>query len=146
MHGRAAAEDVVQEAFLTLWRTGHYDAAQGSVRAYLMAIVHNRAIDRLRRDRRLTSETPIDDAVADRLPASEPIHEEVERGAVAGVLRSAFTALPDAQRATLELAYFGGLSHREIAVVRREPVGTVKGRVRLGLQKLGRDPAVAACR
>lgn len=144
--GAAAAEDVVQEAFLTLWRTGRYDASQGSVRAYLMAIVHNRAIDRLRRDHRHQSDTPIDETVADRLANEERTDAEVERGQIARVLRSALTALPDKQRDALELAYFRGLTHVEIAALRREPVGTVKGRLRLGLKKLGLDPSVVACR
>lgn len=143
---RVAAEDAVQEAFVTLWRTGHYDASQGSVRAYLMAIVHNRAIDRLRRDRRHQADTPLDEAVADRLPAPERTEAVVEDGAVADVLRDAVTELPDEQRDAVELAYFRGLTHAEIATLRREPLGTVKGRVRLGLQKLGLDPSVAAWR
>ena len=143
---RAAAEDVIQEAFLTLWRTAHYDSAHGSVRAYLLAIVHNRAIDRLRKDRRHTADTPIDETVAERLPGTDRTELDVERSAVSDVIRSAITGLPDEQRATLELAYFGGLTHVEIADMRREPIGTVKGRLRLGLQKLGQDPAVVACR
>ncbi len=143
---RAAAEDVVQEAFLTLWRTGHYDSAQGSVRAYLMAIVHNRSIDRIRKDRRHLDETPIDEAVTERLAGEDRTDADVERSAVSEALRSAITGLPDDQRATLELAYFHGLTHVEIATLRSEPVGTVKGRVRLGLQKLGRQPEVVACR
>lgn len=142
----AAAEDVVQEAFLTLWRTSGYDSQQGSVRAYLMAIVHNRAIDRLRRDRRHQAETPIDATVSEHLAGSDRTDAHVERGAVAAAIRAAIKALPREQRTALELAYYAGLTHLEIAALRQEPVGTVKGRVRLGLQKLGRDPGVVACR
>ena len=143
---RAAAEDVIQEAFLVLWRTGHYDAARGSVRGYLLAVVHNRGIDRLRKDHRLNTETPIDEVITDRLRAHDRTEDEVERGEVAIVLRRAFIDLPAAQRSTLELAYFDGLTQVEIACLREEPIGTVKARVRLGLQKLGRDPSVAAWR
>ena len=146
LHNSAAAEDVVQEAFLTLWRTAQYDAAQGSVRTYLMAIVHNRGIDRLRRDRRYSGYAMIDETVANHLAGQDRTDEEVERSAVGGVIRSAITALPDEQRATLELAYFGGLTHMEIAALRHEPIGTVKGRLRLGLHKLRDDPGVVACR
>lgn len=143
---RAAAEDVVQEAFLTLWRTAHYDAAQGSVRGYLMAIVHNRAIDRVRKDRRHSTDTPMDETVSDRLAGRDRTDDEVERSAVGGVLRTAIHELPDEQRATLELAFFGGLTHVEIAALRHVPIGTVKGRLRLGLRKLSSDPGVLACR
>ena len=143
---RAAAEDVVQEAFLTLWRTGHYDSAQGSVRGYLMAIVHNRAIDRVRRDRHHSGCATIDESFSERLAATDCTDAEVELGAVGSVIRSAIVALPDDQRATLELTYFSGLTNLEIATLRHEPIGTVKGRLRLGLAKVRCDPDVVACR
>lgn len=141
----AAAEDVVQEAFVTLWRAGGFDERQGTVRAYLMTIVHNRAIDRLRRDGRRNRETPIDAVVEDHLPCDRRFEEDVEHREVRTVLREAVSTLPEAQRMTVELSYLGGMTHMEIASALDIPLGTVKSRMRLGLGRLGRDPSVAAC-
>ena len=140
----AAAEDVVQEAFITLWRTNAYDSRQGTVRSYLMTIVHNRAIDRLRRDSRRNREGPIDGVLEDQLPATGSCAETVERGEVRAVLRDAVSALPEEQRRTVELGYLAGLTHVEIAAALNVPLGTVKSRMRLGLGRLGRDASVAA--
>ena len=142
----AAAEDVVQEAFLTLWRTRHYDPAQGGVRGYLMAIVHNRAIDHLRKDRRRSADTPIDATSFERVAGDDRTDADVERNAAADLMRGALTRLPDDQRATIELAYFAGLTHLEIATLRHEPIGTVKSRVRLGLEKLRGHAGLVAWR
>jgi RNA polymerase sigma-70 factor, ECF subfamily len=136
---RVTAEDISQEAFLSIWRSRmRYDQARGSVRTWVLGIVHNRAIDALRRggvhDRR--RETL--DGVEERHEAPERTEVEAARREEARTVRSALDALPDEQRRTIELAYFGGFSHSEIAELLNEPVGTVKGRMRLGLDKLRR--------
>ena len=134
---RAAAEDVVQEAFLSLWRSGaRYDRARGSVRTWVLGIVHNRAIDSLRRsivhDRRRAS----DEGIEERFEASERTDTEVARLDEAAEIRRALTTLPDEQSRVIELAYFGGFTQTEIAALLDAPIGTVKGRMRLGLEKM----------
>jgi RNA polymerase sigma-70 factor, ECF subfamily len=134
---RPAAEDVVQEAFLSLWRSNaRYDRARGSVRTWILGIVHNRAIDALRRsgphDRRRAS----DEGIAERFEAPERTEVEVARRAEANEVRDALETLPADQSQVIELAYFGGFTHTEIADMLDTPIGTVKGRMRLGLQKM----------
>ncbi len=134
---RGAAEDVVQNAFLALWRDrGRYDPSRGQVRSWLLGIVHNSAIDRLRRSavhdrRRATSE-----GIEERLEAPERTDELVQQREQAAEVRLALAALPEAQRRVIELAYFSGLTQTQIATKLGQPVGTVKGRMRLGLLKL----------
>src|SRR5919106_2640551 len=134
---RNAAEDVVQEAFLSLWRSGaRYDRTRGSVRTWVLGIVHNRAIDALRRsmvhDRRRAS----DEGIEERLEAGERTDVEVAPRDEAREGRTALAALPPEQSRVIELAYFGGFTHTEIASMLDTPIGTVKGRMRLGLEKL----------
>src|SRR3954452_20186922 len=134
---RGAAEDVTQEAFLSLWRSrARYDSARGSVRTWVLGIVHHRAIDALRRslvhDRRRAS----DDSELERLPARELTSVEAARREEAAVVRQAIGTLPVEQSRVIELAYFGGFTHTEIAEMLETPVGTIKGRMRLGLGKL----------
>ena len=134
---RALAEDVVQEAFLSLWRSGaRYDRNRGSVRTWALGIVHNRAIDALRR--RAVRERGIvsDDGIAERLAAPERTDVEFARRDEAREIRDALEQLPQEQSRVIELAYFGGLTHIEIASRLGTPVGTVKGRMRLGLAKM----------
>jgi RNA polymerase sigma-70 factor, ECF subfamily len=134
---RVTAEDVTQEAFLSIWRSRlRYDQARGSVRTWVLGIVHNRAIDALRRSfvhdrRRETME-----GVEERHEAPERTEVEAARREEARSIRSALDTLPDEQRRTIELAYFGGFSHRQIADMLDTPIGTVKGRMRLGLEKM----------
>ena len=137
MGTRNAAEDVAQEAFLSLWRAGgRYDRARGSVRTWMLGIVHHRAIDALRRagvhDRRRAP----GEGVSERLESSEQTPVEAERREESTVVRSAMDALPAEQCRVIELAYFGGFTQTEIAGMVDAPVGTVKGRMRLGLAKL----------
>ena len=138
MVGRGnVAEDVVQEAFLSIWRSGaRYERARGSVRTWVLGIVHHRAIDQLRRasvhDKRRAS----DEGLEERLESGERTDNEVARREEAASIRSAMTTLPDDQSHVIELAYFGGFTHTEIAGILEAPVGTVKGRMRLGLEKL----------
>jgi RNA polymerase sigma-70 factor, ECF subfamily len=133
----ARAEDVVQEAFLSLWRTGvRYDPVRGSVRSWVLTAVRNRAIDALRRDVTTVSGDVLDEGITDRLRSSQETVAEVERRDDARRIRSALDELPADQRRVIELAYFGGFSHSQIAEILHLPAGTVKGRMRLGLAKL----------
>jgi RNA polymerase sigma-70 factor (ECF subfamily) len=135
---RAAAEEVTQEAFISVWRSGaRFDAARGSVRSWLLSVVRNRAIDFLRsRAGKAPKLTFDDDAALEQRPAAERTEEEALRRETAGELRGAIGKLPGEQSKVIELAYFGGFSHSEIAQILNLPMGTVKGRMRLGLEKI----------
>jgi RNA polymerase sigma-70 factor, ECF subfamily len=134
---RALAEDIVQEAFLSLWRSGSgYDPARGSVRSWVLSAVHNRAIDALRRTGAKAGRDVSDEGIAERLPARDATDAEVVRRDEARRVRGALDELPPDQRQVIELAYFGGLTHSQIAEVLELPPGTVKGRMRLGLTKM----------
>lgn len=134
---RAMAEDTVQEAFLSLWRSGaRYDPARGSVRAWLLRVVHNRTIDAFRRSSAKDGRDVFDETAVERLAAPELTELEFERGEDVREVRDALATLPPDQRKVIELAYFGGFSHTQIAEVLGLPAGTVKGRMRLGLSKL----------
>ncbi len=147
-HQRALAEDVVQEAFLSLWRSqARYDRGRGSVRTWLLGIVHNRAIDALRR-RSVRERGMVDEVgLEERIASPERTDLEFARQEEARQVRDALEQLPGEQSRVIELAYFGGLTHVQIASMLDMPVGTIKGRMRLGLSKmritLG-DPAEAA--
>jgi RNA polymerase sigma-70 factor (ECF subfamily) len=134
---RTAAEDVSQEAFLSIWRSRlRYQPERGSVRTWVLGIVHNRAIDVLRRslvhERRRTSA----EGLEERQEAPELTDVEAARREEARHVRTALETLPEEQRRTIELAYFGGFSHSQIAEMLETPIGTVKGRMRLGLEKM----------
>ena len=134
---RTMAEDIVQVAFLSLWRSGaRYDPTRGSVRSWVLTAVRNRAIDAFRRESVTASRDVADDEAAARLPALERTDSEVERREDARRIRVALQELPAEQRQVIELAYFGGFTHTEIARMLDLPAGTVKGRMRLGLTKL----------
>jgi RNA polymerase sigma-70 factor (ECF subfamily) len=134
---RATAEDVVQEAFVSLWRSGaRYDRTRGSVRSWVLGVVHNRAIDLFRRDSVRTGKDVSDEGAVERMAAPDSTEAEVQRGEDASEVRGALQDLPDDQRQVIELAYFGGFTHSEIAEQLKLPAGTVKGRMRLGLTKL----------
>ncbi len=134
---RQPAEEVVQEAFLALWRSGaRYDRARGSVRTWVLGIVHNRAIDSLRRSVVHERRRAGDEGLAERLVASERTETEVVHRDEAREVRAALETLPEEQARVIELAYFGGFTHTEIADLLGAPVGTIKGRMRLGLEKL----------
>jgi RNA polymerase sigma-70 factor (ECF subfamily) len=137
MGSRSAAEDVTQEAFLSAWRSGaRYDRGRGSVRTWLLGIVHNRAIDAMRRGKVRDFPRVDDETAAERLEADERTDVEVARRDEAATIRAAIGTLPSEQSQVIELAYFGGFTHTEIASMLKAPVGTVKGRMRLGLKKL----------
>jgi RNA polymerase sigma-70 factor (ECF subfamily) len=134
---RAMAEDIVQEAFLSLWRSGaRYDRERGSVRSWVLGAVHNRAVDAFRRESVRPTVDVHDDNIAERLQAEERTDLQVEQRDEAQQVRAALVDLPDEQRHVIALAYFGGFTHNQIAELLQLPAGTVKGRMRLGLSKL----------
>lgn len=147
MGERQAAEDLAQDAFIKVWRNaGSYRAERGSVRTWLLSIVHNRGIDQLRStaSRRRTQEKI--EASAPRSQPSEAF-TETWRNSQRDQVREALRSLPPEQLKILELAYFSGYTHVEIAELLSLPLGTVKGRMRLGLKKIrdyfdSRDVAV----
>jgi RNA polymerase sigma-70 factor, ECF subfamily len=127
------AEDVVQEAFLGAWRNaGRYVEGRGSVKTWLLSIVHHRAIDAVRR-RRPTTDLPERDDVPPPQLRLPDVWSVVAANLDAADVRRALGALSDVQREALELAYFGGLTQVEIADRTATPLGTVKSRMRLGL-------------
>lgn len=126
-----AAEDVLQEVFMQLWRNpGLFDSSRGNLGAWLAVIARNRAIDGLRKRRPETD-------IADVVVSVEPdLASEAERGRAMQKVRSVLGTMPAVQRSALEMAYFEGLSHSEIASKTGEPLGTVKTRIRGGLMIL----------
>lgn len=134
---RALAEDVVQEALLSLWRSGaRYDRARGSVRTWVLGIVHHRAIDAIRRHTVHDKRRASDEGIEERFESSDRTDVEVARRAEAAEVRAALQDLPAEQSQVIELAYFGGFTHTEIAEMIEQPLGTVKGRMRLALTKM----------
>jgi RNA polymerase sigma-70 factor (ECF subfamily) len=134
---RGIAEDITQEVFLSIWRSrSRYRPERGSVRTWVLGIVHHRTIDALRRNlvherRRASAE-----GIEEREEAEERTEVEVVRREEAATVRSALDSLPGEQCRVIELAYFGGFTHTQIATMLEMPVGTVKGRMRLGLEKM----------
>lgn len=133
-----AAEDVTQEAFLSIWRSGaRFDAARGSVRSWTLGVVRNRSIDALRRQAGKAPKLDFDDdATLDIQPAAELTDAEAIRRETASRVRGAMRTLPEEQSQVIGLAYFAGFTHSEIAQMLSMPLGTVKGRMRLGLEKI----------
>ncbi len=134
---RGIAEDVVQEAFLSLWRSAaRYDRTRGSVRSWVLGVVRNRAIDLFRRDVVRAGRDVTAEGTIEQLASVEDIPDDAERRHDAQQVRTALADLPPDQRQVIELAYFGGFSHSQISEMLQLPSGTVKGRMRLGLTKL----------
>jgi RNA polymerase sigma factor (sigma-70 family) len=134
----ALAQDVVQDAFISVWRNAaRFDPSRGTVKTWLLAIVHHRAIDEVRRRRGIQGlPEPEDD-----LPAPltmQDVWGEVSERLDATSVRAAFAGLPEPQREALRLAYYEGLTQEEIASRTGTPLGTVKSRTRLGLLSLRR--------
>jgi RNA polymerase sigma-70 factor, ECF subfamily len=126
-----AAEDVLQEVFIQLWRNpGLFDSSRGSLGAWLAVIARNRAIDALRKRR---PESDIEDTV---ISVETDLASEADRARAAEKVRSVLGSMPASQRAALEMAYFEGLTHTEIAAKTGEPLGTIKTRIRAGLTTL----------
>ena len=136
MGERQAAEDLVQEVFLRVWRsTGSYRAERGSVRTWILSIVHHRGVDLLRSSasRRRTQDKV--ESSAETTQQSDAF-SEAWRNSQRKQVRQALDTLPPEQLKILELAYFSGYTHVEISEVLDLPLGTVKGRMRLGLKKI----------
>jgi RNA polymerase sigma-70 factor, ECF subfamily len=134
---RAAAEDITQEAFLSIWRTrARYNPARGSVRTWVLGIVHHRAIDGLRRDERHGRRRTSAEGIEETHEAAQLTDVEAIRADEARVVRKAVASLPTEQTRVIELGYYGGFTTSEIAEMLGTPLGTVKGRMRLGLDKL----------
>ena len=128
------AEEVVQEVFLAAWRAGdRYDPEKGSTRTWLLSMVRNRSIDYLRARKRRPSQ-PLDE-ILDPLDVTD-VPSEAATNVDGAVARQALAQLPPEQREVIELAYFAGLTHSEIAAQLSAPIGTVKGRIRLALDRL----------
>ena len=123
-----AAEDIQQDVFMQLWRNpGAFDASRGNLGAWLAVITRNRAIDALRKRR---PETDAEDVVLSVMP---DMAGEADRSRVAEKVRGVLVAMPASQRSALEMAYFEGMTHTEIAAKTGEPLGTIKTRIRAGL-------------
>jgi RNA polymerase sigma-70 factor, ECF subfamily len=126
-----AAEDVLQDIFMQLWRNpGAFDASRGNMGAWLAVIARHRAIDRLRRRR---PENDIEDVVVSVEP---DLATEADRSRSLDRIRAALRTMSPPQRSALEMAYFEGLTHVEIAEKTGEPLGTIKTRIRTGLLSL----------
>lgn len=133
------AEEIVQEAFLAVWRNpSGYDQQRGSVRAWLMGMVHHRAVDAVRREesqRRRAEEAMVSDPVVSPDPADD-VADAIDLPEQRRAVRAALAALPAEQREVIELMYFGGLSQSAIAERLGLPLGTVKSRTLLGMRRL----------
>ncbi|GIX30360.1 MAG: RNA polymerase sigma factor [Porticoccaceae bacterium] len=128
----AAVDDVIQDALLRVWqKAGQFDPAQASASAWIFRIARNRYIDIVRRDTR-----PMPDALAVEPPPEPDPGEVLALQAEGARLRAALAELPKEQRRMVEMAYLGELSHREIAEETGLPLGTVKSRIRLALERL----------
>ena len=136
MGERQAAEDLMQEAFLKVWQSaGSYRVQRGSVRTWVLSIVRNRGIDQLRSS---ASRRRIKNITQAAAPTSQPSEAFAKtwRNSQREQIREALRVLPPDQIKVLELAYFSGYTHKEIAELLELPLGTIKGRMRLGLKKI----------
>ena len=134
---RAAAEDIVQEAFLSVWRSAvRYEPERGNLRSWLLSVVHNRAIDWLRRSVQQERRRADAEGLEERSAAPELTDAEAFRRDEAQAVRAVMERLPADQLRVVELAYFGGFTHTQIAEMLDMPLGTVKGRMRLALDKM----------
>lgn len=137
---RQSGEELLQEVFLRAWQQAHnYSAGRGSFATWLLSITHNMSIDEIRKRRRRPQRADSADPVlmlTNVTDQSPSVEESAEMGALRETMVKAIQSLPDAQRRTIELAYYGGLTQREIAEVLDEPLGTIKTRMRLGMRKL----------
>lgn len=137
---RDEATELLQEIYLEVWRkVARYDVGRGSPMAWLVTLARSRAIDRLRAraSKGYGTTDPIDDRLAAQLPNEGPSPlEDQQQTELRASVRKALAELPEGQQQALELAYFEGLSHTEIAERLRQPVGTIKTRIKLGMTKL----------
>lgn len=140
----ADAEEAVADAFAQVWRSaGSFDTSRGSLSAWVNTITRSRALDRLRARRRRSSALEraaqgSDEGLALSVGAPDPADARAEQGEVGRMVRDSLAALPEPQRRVIEMAYFGGLSQSEIAADLQEPLGTIKTRMRAGMERLRR--------
>jgi RNA polymerase sigma-70 factor (ECF subfamily) len=135
LRDRGLAEEIVQEVFVRLWNDpDRFDPDRGTLRSYLLALTHSRAVDLLRSEgaRRRREEKE----ALRRAEAGYDLEREVEDLLLAEHVRAALGRLSDGERSAIELAYFGGYTYREVARLLDQPEGTVKSRIRTGLQRL----------
>jgi RNA polymerase sigma-70 factor (ECF subfamily) len=141
----ASAEDLVQDVFLAVWRgSARYSPSRGSVRTWVLAILHNRGIDRLRTASAMARrQEALEQMASDVVP---DVAEAAAGRAEAAAVRQALTGLPDEQLEVVKLAYYGGFTHQEISQMLEIPLGTVKSRMRMGLDRVRRalDPPTFA--
>jgi RNA polymerase sigma-70 factor (ECF subfamily) len=132
-----AAEEILQDLFLQLWRgAARFDASRGSLPAWLMVIGRNRALSRLRTREHREIPEDIEAFPANAVPSSVNLEDDAERHLLMEKLRTAMATLPTEQREAVELAYFEGMTQTEIAARTGSPLGTVKSRVRTAMQSL----------
>jgi RNA polymerase sigma-70 factor (ECF subfamily) len=138
LNDKSVAEEILQEVFLRLWnRPERFDAERGSLRSYLLAQTHGRSIDLLRSD---TSRRRREERDARESPVvSQDIEREVIDITVAEQVKEVVAGLPEDERQAVELAYFGGHTYRQVAVMLGAPEGTVKSRIRSGLRRMRQD-------
>ncbi len=137
MFDAVLAEEVTQEVFVRLWREPErYDPTRGSLRTFLLSVTHGRAIDILRSEMSRKAREERSRAVAE---AGYDLEQEVFDLTTAERVRQAVAKLPGVERKAIELAYFGGHSYREVAVIENEPEGTIKSRIRSGLRRMSRE-------
>ena len=133
------AEEATQDIFLNIWlKSGSFKPDRGQPKTWIMSVAHHRIIDLIRSRRRTTAITVASDSEdLERIPAANlPIDEQVERKLERERIQKSLATLPDAQREVIRMAYFDGYSQSEIAALLNQPLGTVKTRVRLAMQKL----------
>jgi RNA polymerase sigma-70 factor (ECF subfamily) len=136
------AEEVSQEVFVRLWREPErFDPARGSLRTFLLSMAHGRAVDLLRAETSRHAREERSRAVAE---AGYDLEQEVCEAATAERVRSALANLPEAERKAIQLAYYGGLTYREVAAAQAEPEGTVKSRIRSGLRRMHNELGAGA--
>ena len=133
------AEEATQDIFLNIWlKSGSFKPDRGQPKTWIMSVAHHRIIDVIRSRRRTTAITVAADSEdLERIPAANlPIDEQVERKLERERIQKSLATLPEAQREVIRMAYFDGYSQSEIATLLNQPLGTVKTRVRLAMQKL----------
>ena len=136
LHDTQAAEEILQDIFYQLWRTaGNFDATRGSLPGWLMVIARNRAISRLRRHNPAGG----DELEENTVVMQSNLESNVAQTQMIGKVKGALEKLPQEQRAAIELAYFEGLTHTEIAAKTGDPLGTVKTRLRTAVETLKKN-------
>ncbi len=137
---RQSAEDVVQEAFLNVWRRAKtFDSTRGTARSWILSVIYHRTIDALRSRRGQANSSVTLEGVYEVSGPPDEIWQSVVRRFQREVIRGALAKIPGDQREAIELAYFQGMTHRQIAEQTSIPLGTVKSRIRNGIQKLRAD-------